>query len=110
MSFRTYCHGAEERRTDLRWRACQREGSSRANWAPAALHVHPQIVGLIQRRQEYVQKNIETVQRQFFDAEAKSEELAFAAANQSSKSQGGLPLTEIQEELDGKHHVEADVT
>jgi len=70
-----------------------------------SLRASTQIVGLIQRRQEYVQKNIETVQRQFFDAEAKSEELAFAAANQSSKSQGGLPLTEIQEELDEEGNV-----
>lgn len=61
----------------------------------------PQIINVIERRQEYVQKNIETVQRQFFDAEAKSEELAFAAANQSPSGRGaGLPLTEIHEELD----------
>ncbi|KAK3714073.1 hypothetical protein LTR37_008102 [Vermiconidia calcicola] len=58
-----------------------------------------QIVGLIERRQEYVQKNIDTVQRQFFDAEAKSEELAFAAANLGG-GESGLPLTEIHEELD----------
>lgn len=63
-----------------------------------------QIVGLIERRQDYVQKNIETVQRQFFDAEAKSEELAFAARDSSSGAEG-LPLTEIQEELDEEDNV-----
>ena len=64
-----------------------------------------QIIGLIERRQEYVQKNIDTIQRQFFDAEAKSEELAFAAASQSSADQSGLPLTEIHEELDDDGNV-----
>ncbi|SMR51807.1 unnamed protein product [Zymoseptoria tritici ST99CH_3D1] len=62
----------------------------------------PQIVGMVSRRQEYVQKNIETVQRQFFNAEAKLEELDFAAysaANRDS-AKSGLPLTEIHEELD----------
>ncbi|KAF2482411.1 Prefoldin subunit-domain-containing protein [Neohortaea acidophila] len=59
-----------------------------------------QIIGLIERRQEYVQKNIDTVQRQFFDAEAKAEELAFAAANSTASEGTGLPLTEIHEELD----------
>ncbi len=64
-----------------------------------------QIIGLIERRQEYVQKNIETVQRQFFEAEAKSEELAFAARNQSAATEAGLPLTEIHEELDEDDNV-----
>lgn len=60
-----------------------------------------QVIGLIERRQEYVQKNIETVQRQFFEAEAKSEELAFAVARDGNAGgDGGLPLTEIHEELD----------
>jgi len=63
------------------------------------------VIGLIERRQEYVQKNIETVQRQFFDAEAKQEELAFAAATQGGASDAGLPLTEIQEELDDDGNV-----
>ena len=58
------------------------------------------IINLIEHRQAYVQKNIETVQRQFFEAEAKQEELAFAAATQSGASEAGLPLTEIHEELD----------
>ena len=60
-----------------------------------------QIIGLIERRQEYVQKNIETAQRQFFDAEAKSEELAFAVAREGrADGDARLPLTEIHEELD----------
>lgn len=64
------------------------------------------IVGLIERRQEYVQRNIETVQRQFFDAEAKQEELAFAAAStRSGAEEAGLPLTEIHEELDDEGNV-----
>lgn len=68
----------------------------------------PQILGMISRRQEYVHKNIETVQRQFFDAEAKLEELDFAAhsANRDGRnSSGGLPLTEIHEELDEEGNV-----
>ena len=65
-----------------------------------------QIIGLIERRQEYVQKNIETVQRQFFDAEAKSEELAFAVSREGTAGSGGvLPLTEIHEELDDDGNV-----
>ena len=67
-----------------------------------------QIIGLIERRQEYVQKNIETVQRQFFEAEAKSEELAFAAASRPDYETdlgAGLPLTEIHEELDDEDNI-----
>jgi unconventional prefoldin RPB5 interactor 1 len=64
-----------------------------------------QIINLIERRQEYVQKNIETVQRQFFEAEAKQEEWAFAAATQGGASEAGLPLTEIHEELDDDGYV-----
>lgn len=61
-----------------------------------------QIVRDIERRQEYVQKNIETIQRRFFEAEAKQEEFDFAASRDSS---GGLPLTEIHEELDDDDNV-----
>ena len=65
-----------------------------------------QIIGLIERRQEYVQKNIETAQRQFFEAEAKSEELAFAVAREGvAGNDAGLPLTEIHEELDEEGNV-----
>lgn len=65
----------------------------------------PQIVGMISRRQEYVQKNIETVQRQFWDAEAKLEEIDFASHSANRDSSGGLPLTEIHEELDEEGNV-----
>ncbi|KAK5123619.1 hypothetical protein LTR85_002657 [Meristemomyces frigidus] len=61
-----------------------------------------QIVRDIERRQEYVQKNIETIQRRFFEAEAKQEEFDFAARRDAS---GGLPLTEIHEELDEDDNV-----
>ncbi|KAK4539914.1 hypothetical protein LTR36_009956 [Oleoguttula mirabilis] len=62
----------------------------------------PQIVRDIERRQEYVQKNIDTIQRRFFEAEAKLEEFDFAASRDSS---GALPLTEIHEELDDDDNV-----
>lgn len=68
--------------------------------AKGAPRTATQIVGLIERRQDYVKKNIETVQRQYFDAEAKSEELAFAVAPHGDDGENGLPLTEIHEELD----------
>ncbi|KAK5133849.1 hypothetical protein LTR08_007180 [Meristemomyces frigidus] len=61
-----------------------------------------QIIRDIERRQEYVQKNIETLQRRFFEAEAKLEEFDFAATRDSSN---GLPLTEIHEELDEDDNV-----
>lgn len=75
----------------------------------------PQILGLIARRQEYVQKNIETISRQFFVAEGKMEEFAFASitaggvygegAGETDEDEGGLPLTEIHEELDDDGNV-----
>jgi len=61
-----------------------------------------QIVRDIERRQEYVQKNLETIQRRFFEAEAKLEEFDFAATRDSNT---GLPLTEIHEELDDDDNV-----
>lgn len=72
-----------------------------------------QIVGLIERRQEYVLKNIETISRQFFAAEGKLEEFAFASAAASGvdarfgdeQDPGDLPLTEIHEELDDDDNV-----
>lgn len=63
-----------------------------------------QVLDLIAKRQEYVQKNIETLQRQFWDAEAKLEELDFASAN-TDRGKGPLPLTEIHEELDDDDNV-----
>lgn len=64
-------------------------------------------LGVIGRRQEYVQKNIETVQRQFWDAEAKLEELDFisVSANRDGSNGSSLPLTEIHEELDDDGNV-----
>jgi unconventional prefoldin RPB5 interactor 1 len=73
-----------------------------------------QILGQISRRQEYVQRNIETISRQFFAAEGKLEEFAFASVTASGvygdgigeddddeeEGLGGLPLSEIHEELD----------
>lgn len=68
-----------------------------------------QILGLISRRQEYVQRNIDTVSKQFFVAEGKLEEFAFASVTASGvygdgigedDEEGGLPLSEIHEELD----------
>jgi unconventional prefoldin RPB5 interactor 1 len=61
-----------------------------------------QIIRDIERRQEYVQKNSETIQRRFFEAEAKLEEFDFAATRDSET---GLPLTEILEELDDDDNV-----
>lgn len=72
-----------------------------------------QILGQISRRQEYVQRNIETISKQFFVAEGKLEEFAFASVTASGiygdgigedddedEGPGGLPLSEIHEELD----------
>ncbi|KAF2210822.1 hypothetical protein CERZMDRAFT_44395 [Cercospora zeae-maydis SCOH1-5] len=59
-----------------------------------------QIVDLISKRQDYVQKNIDTLQRQFWDAEAKLEELDFVAFSNRGNRDEELPLTEIHEELD----------
>ncbi|KAF2726169.1 hypothetical protein K431DRAFT_206996, partial [Polychaeton citri CBS 116435] len=63
-----------------------------------------QINDLISRRQDYVLKNIETLQRQYFAAEGKVEEFAFASIWQNAEP-GGLPLTEIHEELDDDDNV-----
>jgi unconventional prefoldin RPB5 interactor 1 len=72
-----------------------------------------QILGQISRRQEYVQRNIETISKQFFIAEGKLEEFAFASVTASGvygdgigeddddeDGAVGLPLSEIHEELD----------
>lgn len=70
---------------------------------PNSPRLAAQIVGVIERRQEYVQKNIETIQRRFFEAEAKLEEFHFASRHDSED--GRLPLTEIHEELDDEDNV-----
>jgi unconventional prefoldin RPB5 interactor 1 len=76
-----------------------------------------QILGQISRRQEYVLRNIETISRQFFVAEGKLEEFAFASVTASGiygdgigdddeeEEEGGLPLSEIHEELDDDENV-----
>lgn len=82
----------------------------------ATLRRRAQILGLISRRQEYVLRNIETVSRQFFAAEGKLEEFAFAsvtaagvygdgAGELEDEEEGGLPLSEIHEELDESGNV-----
>ena len=62
-----------------------------------------QIIDLIDHRLEYVQRNIDSIQRQFFSLEAKQEELTFVAANRGIENM--LPLTEILEELDDDGNV-----
>ncbi|KAK3678619.1 hypothetical protein LTR78_001917 [Recurvomyces mirabilis] len=62
----------------------------------------PQIIRDIERRQEYVQKNIETLQRRFFADESQLETFDFAATRDAET---GLPLTEIEEELDDDDNV-----
>ncbi|KAM0723972.1 hypothetical protein Q7P37_000963 [Cladosporium fusiforme] len=75
-----------------------------------------QVLGLITRRQEYVQQNIDTLSKQFFLAEGKLEEFAFASATAAGiygdgageledDEEGGLPLSEIHEELDENENV-----
>lgn len=73
-----------------------------------------QILGQISRRQDYVQRNIETISKQFFVAEGKLEEFAFASVTASGvygdgigedDDEGGLPLSEIHEELDEDENV-----
>lgn len=73
-----------------------------------------QILGQISRRQDYVQRNIETISKQFFVAEGKLEEFAFASVTASGvygdgigedDDEGGLPLSEIHEELDDDENV-----
>ncbi|KAK5679752.1 hypothetical protein LTS10_007700 [Elasticomyces elasticus] len=61
-----------------------------------------QILRDIEHRQDYMRKNIETLQRQFFDAENRLETFDFAATRDSET---GLPLTEIEEELDDDDNV-----
>ncbi|KAM3415491.1 hypothetical protein BST61_g9012 [Cercospora zeina] len=64
-----------------------------------------QVLDLISKRQDYVRKNIDTLQRQFWDAEAKLEELDFAAVSNRGHRDSELPLTEIHEELDDDGNV-----
>ncbi len=61
-----------------------------------------QILRDLEHRQEYMRKNIETLQRQFFDVENRLETFDFAASRDIDT---GLPLTEIEEELDDDDNV-----
>ncbi|KAK1070453.1 hypothetical protein LTR74_004132 [Friedmanniomyces endolithicus] len=61
-------------------------------------HIHRDI----EHRQEYMRKNIETLQRQFFDVENRLETFDFAASRDVDTV---LPLTEIEEELDDDDNV-----
>lgn len=63
-----------------------------------------QITSLITRRQEYVQKNIETIQKQNHAVEQRLEELETTETSETPRA-GGLPLTEIHEELDEEGNV-----
>lgn len=60
-----------------------------------------QITDLISRRQEYVQRNIQTIEKQLESAHVKLRELDEA----SSVTTESLPLTEITEELDDDDNV-----
>jgi unconventional prefoldin RPB5 interactor 1 len=69
-----------------------------------------QISGYISRRQEYVQKNIETTQRRFWDAENKLETFDFVASrgdDHDDDDDDQRLLTEISEELDDDDNVVA---
>lgn len=58
-----------------------------------------QVTDLISRRQDYVQKNIETVQKQVDAAEDKLTKV-FIVSNPSLEDEEGGPLMDIREELD----------
>ncbi|TKA83023.1 hypothetical protein B0A55_00824 [Friedmanniomyces simplex] len=61
-----------------------------------------QIIRDIEHRQDYMRKNVETLQRQFFDVENRLETFDFAASRDVDT---GLPLAEIEEELDDDDNV-----
>ncbi|EKG12807.1 hypothetical protein MPH_10050 [Macrophomina phaseolina MS6] len=58
-----------------------------------------QVIDLISRRQDYVQKNVETVQKQVDAAEEKLNKV-LVISNPSLEDEGGAPLMDIREELD----------
>lgn len=68
-----------------------------------------QIVSLLDRRIDYVHRNVTTVQKQFDEAELKLYNVE--AVKQETLTEDGLPLTEINEELDEDGNViSAEVT
>ncbi|KAB2574789.1 Udp-galactose transporter like protein [Lasiodiplodia theobromae] len=63
-----------------------------------------QVVDLISRRQDYVQKNVETVQKQVDAAEDKLSKVLIIS-NPSLEDEEGGPLMDIREELDEEGNV-----
>nr|POE64938.1 hypothetical protein CFP56_65896 [Quercus suber] len=68
-----------------------------------------QIIDVVERRQEYVGRNLDVIKKRFFEAEAKLEEFDFQAMRSREGSGEGdnatFPLTEIVEELDEEDNV-----
>jgi unconventional prefoldin RPB5 interactor 1 len=64
-----------------------------------------QIVNVVERRIDYVVKNVETVEKQLRDAENKVAAVEVVAAPEYPLNEEGLPLTEITEELDEEGNV-----
>ncbi|KAI9666185.1 MAG: hypothetical protein M1821_004120 [Bathelium mastoideum] len=66
-----------------------------------------QIVGLISRRQDYVQQNTRTLQKQVEDLEEQLQALVFASEVEAPgiQQEATLPLTEITEQLDDEGNV-----
>ena len=63
-----------------------------------------QIVGLLSKRLDYVDRNVETIKKQLSDAERKRNALLLVQEPEF-RDEAGLPLTEITEELDGEGKV-----
>ncbi|EOD47169.1 putative udp-galactose transporter like protein [Neofusicoccum parvum UCRNP2] len=63
-----------------------------------------QVIDLISRRQDYVQKNVETVQKQVDAAEDKLSKVLIVS-NPSLENDEGAPLMDIREELDENGNV-----
>lgn len=63
-----------------------------------------QVIDLISRRQDYVQKNVQTVQKQVDSAEDKLNKV-LVIANPSLEDEEGGPLMDIREELDEEGNV-----
>ncbi|KAK4091843.1 hypothetical protein PCL_09640 [Purpureocillium lilacinum] len=64
-----------------------------------------QIIGLLDRRIDYVSKSVESLQKQLDAAESKHAALAAAAREQDDLDEDGQPITEIVEELDDDDNV-----
>nr|POF17865.1 hypothetical protein CFP56_13277 [Quercus suber] len=68
-----------------------------------------QIIDVVERRQEYVGRNLDVIRKRFFEAEAKLEEFDFQAMRSKEGTGDGdatdFPLMEIVEELDEEDNV-----